>query len=42
MSKLAHTPLNQACEIVDIQFAMSNYKQLDQIVDIQKLILKVD
>jgi len=42
MSKLAHTPLKQACEIVDIQFAMYNYKQLDHIVDIQKLMLKVE
>jgi hypothetical protein len=41
MSKLALTPLNQACEIVDIQFAMSDYKQLDHIVDIQQLMLKV-
>jgi hypothetical protein len=42
MSKLAHTPPNQACEIIDIQFAMYNYKQLDEIVEIQKLMLKVE
>jgi hypothetical protein len=34
--KLIHTPDSQASQIVDIQFAMSNYKFLDQVVKIKK------
>ena len=32
IERLADTKLEQACEIVDIQFAMSDYKYLDHVV----------